>query len=319
VTASPNHYRDSLKGAIDDVRIYNRALSATEVEALYASEATVQFTSQPQSQTVSQDSTVTFSVSATGQGLLSYQWQKDGVDIPDATGSSFDIASAKPWHIGSYSVKVSDNNAPATSGFAELTLTGYDSRLWDDLVAYYPFEGNAEDLTPFGNNLVVLGNAALSTDRFGDSENSYYLDGGGNAQTNTASSLRTEMIGNSPARAILNIGQPQYTITGWFQSHDMTKPYQYFFNTIPHCGVGIGFDPNAGRHVSLVVGSSAPGCWDSLYDHGTKNDYANFEWHQFALVKNGVNFSLYVDGIVEVHKSVPAALNYNENKGLHLG
>jgi formylglycine-generating enzyme required for sulfatase activity len=305
-------------GALNDVRIYNRALSATEVQALYAREATVQFTSHPQSRTLSQDLPVTFSVSATGQGLLSYQWQKDGLDIPGATGSSFDIASAKPWHIGSYSVRVSDNNGPTTSEFATLALTGYDSRLWDGLVAYYPFEGNAEDLTPFGNNLVVLGNAVLSTDRFGDSENSYYLDGGGNAQTNTASSLRTETIGDSPARAILNVGQPQYTITGWFQSHDMTKPYQTFVNTIPHFGIAVGFDPNSGRHVTFGIGSSAR-YWDSLYDHGTKNNYANFEWHQFALVKNGVNFSLYVDGNMEVNKSIPAALNYNENKGLRLG
>jgi len=43
---------------------------------------------QPQSQTITVGSSVTFSVSASGSGTLSYQWRKNGSSIGGATGSS---------------------------------------------------------------------------------------------------------------------------------------------------------------------------------------------------------------------------------------
>jgi hypothetical protein len=51
-----------------------------------------------------------FTVTVTGGlGTLSYQWQKDGVDIPGATGSSYAIALLAPEDAGSYSVVVTDS------------------------------------------------------------------------------------------------------------------------------------------------------------------------------------------------------------------
>ncbi len=50
-------------------------------------------TTQPQSQSVSPGSAVSFSVQATGAGPLSYQWQRDGVNIAGATGSSYTLAT----------------------------------------------------------------------------------------------------------------------------------------------------------------------------------------------------------------------------------
>lgn len=46
------------------------------------------------------------------------------------------------------------------------------------LIAYYPFNGNANDATGNGNNGTVNG-AVLTTDRFGNSNSAYYFDGGG--------------------------------------------------------------------------------------------------------------------------------------------
>ena len=47
------------------------------------------------------------------------------------------------------------------------------------LVAYYPFNGNANDASGNGNDGVVVG-ASLTTDRFGKANSAYYFDGSSN-------------------------------------------------------------------------------------------------------------------------------------------
>jgi hypothetical protein len=48
----------------------------------------------------------------------------------------------------------------------------------DGLVAYYPFNGNANDISGNGNNGVVFG-ATLTSDRFGIADSAYYFGGNG--------------------------------------------------------------------------------------------------------------------------------------------
>ncbi len=47
-----------------------------------------QISTHPSDQTVSEGQTATFSATATGSATLSYQWQKDGVDVVDGTGET---------------------------------------------------------------------------------------------------------------------------------------------------------------------------------------------------------------------------------------
>ena len=69
-------------GAIDDVRIYNRALSSNEVAQLYAIEtAGPKITSQPTNVTVNIGAIASFSVVATGTAPFNYQWFKDGTGL----------------------------------------------------------------------------------------------------------------------------------------------------------------------------------------------------------------------------------------------
>ena len=56
--------------------------------------------SHPTSATVVFPGTATFSVTATGENLR-YQWQKNRVDIPGATGPSFTTPATTLWDIGS--------------------------------------------------------------------------------------------------------------------------------------------------------------------------------------------------------------------------
>jgi RHS repeat-associated protein len=75
-------------------------------EASLTVNPTVQITTQPVSAAVFPGGSAEFSVAATGSNLT-YQWEKDGVEIPDSTGLTLSINSAGSQHTGLYRVKVS--------------------------------------------------------------------------------------------------------------------------------------------------------------------------------------------------------------------
>jgi len=78
----------------------------------------------PASQEVACGGSLSFRVFAKGTGPLSYQWRKDGLPLPGATGTSFHIPIARQSEHGSgYSVVVSDPYTCVTSTLARVTVT----------------------------------------------------------------------------------------------------------------------------------------------------------------------------------------------------
>ncbi len=114
------------KGVIDDLRLYNRALSDSEVQQLYLYESTAcpvpLITSQPRNQVGYWGMSVTFTVGAVGVPPLSYQWQKDTVAIAGATGSSLVLTNLQMADAGYYSVIVTNECGTNTSTSAYLTM-----------------------------------------------------------------------------------------------------------------------------------------------------------------------------------------------------
>ena len=79
-------------------------------------------TAQPQGQTVNAGASVTFTVTAAGTAPLSYQWQKDGLNISSATNASYTITNVNSAHAGTYTVVVSNSAGSMTSTAALLTV-----------------------------------------------------------------------------------------------------------------------------------------------------------------------------------------------------
>jgi RHS repeat-associated protein len=125
-----NHAMPSLnayfKGLIDEVSLYNRALTGTEIATIYNAGRGGKclpptITSQPISQSITYGSDATFSVSAAGSP--SYQWRKGGVVIPGATTSTYIITKPPFASSGStYDVLVSCGGSPMASSSATLTV-----------------------------------------------------------------------------------------------------------------------------------------------------------------------------------------------------
>ncbi len=133
---------EAFAGNINDVRIYNRAMSANEVAQLYAFESTPPtsmppaIVSQPQSVTVNANANASFSVTATATSPLSYQWSFNGTNITGANASNLTISNVTPSALGSYAVVVSDASGSITSSNAILTMYPYLSQ---------PFNGDVVD------------------------------------------------------------------------------------------------------------------------------------------------------------------------------
>jgi hypothetical protein len=76
----------------------------------------------PVSQTVSAGQDVVFAVGAFGLPAPAYQWQKNGVAISGATGSTLFLPGAQAGDAGNYSVVVSNAIGSVTSASATLTV-----------------------------------------------------------------------------------------------------------------------------------------------------------------------------------------------------
>ena len=77
-------------------------------------------TGQPSSSTVDQDGSVVFSVIATG--ATSYQWQRNGNNLPGKTSASLTLSGVQVADAGSYTVVVSNSAGSITSNAAILTV-----------------------------------------------------------------------------------------------------------------------------------------------------------------------------------------------------
>ncbi|MFM7718927.1 MAG: PQQ-dependent sugar dehydrogenase [Actinomycetota bacterium] len=79
--------------------------------------------SPPSDATVPAGAPVTFSVSATGSTPLTFRWQRNGIDIPGATASSYTIAATSLADTGAtFRCVVGNGEGSATSASATLTV-----------------------------------------------------------------------------------------------------------------------------------------------------------------------------------------------------
>jgi len=142
-------------GKIDDVRLYSRALTAADVSALYS------FESQP-------NETITCYADTDGDG---YGNLNSSQVFTGTCGAGY-VAD---------STDCNDNDASIHPGTVETFPNGVDENCngmvdENSLVAYYPFNGNANDASGTGNNGTVH-NATLIADRFGNPNSAYSFDG----------------------------------------------------------------------------------------------------------------------------------------------
>lgn len=142
-------------------------------------------TYQPMPQTVAPGQRAELLVSATGGGVLTYQWWRNGVALSGRTGPRLTIAAAAAGNAGDYTVVVSNAAGAVTSASAHVTVdAAADGRLVNLSSLAYSGEG-ADQLVP---GFVAVGPMRLLVRAVGPSLEAFGVPGRlANPEVNLAS------------------------------------------------------------------------------------------------------------------------------------
>ena len=126
-TSGQAYWDHKFRGLLDEVSLYNRALSSNEIAAVYAAGAAgkckgASITTQPQSQAVVSGTSAVFTVTAQGFGSLRYQWAFNGASLAGATNANLPLSNVQPANAGNYRVVVTNSLGSVTSLVATLTV-----------------------------------------------------------------------------------------------------------------------------------------------------------------------------------------------------
>jgi hypothetical protein len=247
-------------GLMDEMSLYNTALSASQIQAIYnagsAGKCAVPpaIVSEPQNQTTPVGANVTFAVGATGSQPLSYQWFINQTGIPMATNATLVLTNVQPANAGGYSVTIANLAGTTNSSSASLTV---NAPVTCDpppsgLVGWWAAEGNAND--SFGaNNGTLQGGMSFANGEVGQA---FQFDGA------------TGYV-KIPASSSLDVGSGAgFTVEGWINPANVTSNQPLVEWNANNEDVGIGVH----LWISLPVPGAGPG---SLFAN-LKNPANNF-------------------------------------------
>ena len=167
------------------------------------------------------------------------------------------------------------------------------------LVAYYGFNGNANDLSGNSNNGTVVG-ATLTTDRFSNANSAYNFNGTSNYISAPSGSLTTLNV----------LGNVSYAF--WFKTATAASQGLVSFGD-NISGTGGYLSSINGGNVGLTkVGVSNSNSWVASSSTLTNNN-----WNHAAVVVNNGTLSLYINNILEgTNISAPATLSWNGTRAI---
>jgi hypothetical protein len=253
---------------------------------------------EPQSQRTWVGEDVVFTALAIGTWPCSYQWQFDGTNISGATNSSLTLAEVQLLQAGNYAVQVTNLYGLVTSSNAVLTVNpGPPILFTNGLVAYYPFNGNADDASENGMGGVVHG-ATLTADRFGI-PNSAYSFNGTSAYIETINLLPD--MQSASASCWINIAAPPTSDRYVFMDGDSSPGSDFYLN--------YGSDTN----VTLMTK-------DNIFVKAHLLTFTNRWFHVAAVADSNTHLlKMWIDGLLVATSSAPGNINVGYHSQFFIG
>jgi len=297
-------------GDIDDIAIYNRALTQEEISALYQGCA-LSITTQPTNQTTNISNNAQFTVESSDPDAT-YQWQTDlGVGFQNISNAG-QYKGATTSALTIANTTLSNNNQLFRCFIAKASCTDTSSVVTlnvneaipsnvptDGLVGYWPFNGNTNDASSNGYN-GTPSNVTATTNRFGDSNSAYSFNG-----TTSRIDVTT---------AFFNVGWNQFTISCWMNTANANNTNnnndsKALINTDGHNGIAINiygsnnpFSSTWDNKYIVLAGSNPAGSrWDVFGPTiPVSSDSVTLStWNHIVLVKNSNIYYLYVNGVLD--------------------
>lgn len=275
-------------GKIDDIGIWNRALTPQEITALYTTQVPCILTNNFfATDTISAcGNSVSLNAQNTGSNYL---WSNN------ATTQSI-TANTTGW----YKCTVSQGTICSVSDSVYVSLANaLPTSLQAGLVGYWPFCGNANDESGNGNNGTVNG-ATLTSDRNGVSNSAYNFDGindfiiaPGNSQFSNNSKTIAFWVNfntSSGGEEIICLGSQSSTTWGCIVDNGLM---------VLNYGRGCTNNPSQPAPINLTMAN----------------------WHQLIFVSTGVagNTSMYFDGQFIGSGSTAISVGSCSNSNLYFG
>lgn len=263
-----NESTGHFNGKIDDLRIYNRALTPQEIMSLYCPTAPVISLNDT---TIDVNSTLTFANTAFEIDTMA--WYINGTYINSDSSFVHLFDSAGVYEIVAYgsdgfcaeydTIQIAVNPANCLP----------QNALQDELKLHYVLSGNANDLSPSGYHATIHG-ATLTTDRFGNANSAYNFDGSNdyieyeNPDTNLDYQFRT--------------------IAAWFNADNLAGTQRIF--DMDH------IDFVFGSTGATITGSQLRGNGGGDGGAVFQNGITANQWHHVAVQRDASNTYGYVNG-----------------------
>jgi hypothetical protein len=201
----------------------------------------------------------------------------------------------------------SPTSQPSRQPTSQPTVRTFPLSLKGGLVAFYPFDGNADDNSGNGNHGILQGNVRLTKDRFGVATKAYSFDG-------TTSFIQ------------INNGNPfqfpnnNFTVSFWvkpsaFQLHDATifdKSHD-----ICSCEWSVEQLENVKNKYYLIARDFTLNQWTNSAE---AVQFITNDWNHFVLVKQGKSYYSYLNGnLVVTSQATSTRIISNGNQPLYIG
>lgn len=300
-------------GAIDDVAVWERALTAAEVQDVFANGIQTpvpkfppSFTQQPVGSTSRQvGDDIILSVGAVigpreGQG--GFQWFKDGVAIPDQTAVDLRLLPLQLSDSGNYTFVATNINGATTSLVATVTVQAPPApALKSGIVAYWPLDSVEGTKTPeiangYDMTLINMSSTNIVTGRWGNAMQFY---------ASSSSMLERENLVDD--QISIYSKATNFTVSMWVNGPASQQDKRIFSessSTSTQPLFNIGTKNAAGDTLGIVdtyirtdTGATSG---DHRYSAGTAYDDT---WHHVVYVQKVIDGAmvgrLYIDGVLD--------------------
>ncbi len=209
----------------------------------------------------------------------SWQWDFDNdgtIDSEDQNPEWIYIES------GTYTVSLTVSDGVNTDIEIMLDYVTVESSIIEGLIAYYPFTGNANDLSGNEHHGTNFG-ATLTTDRFGNADNAYDFDGSSDYMN----------LGNwfNYQDFTISMWVNRETIgANWIVLIDNNHPYNWVIQSYQTSNdFSFGLYPDGGVDFTIELN----------------------QWDHVVCIKSGTSIKSYIDGVFQNESTMSSTVNYS--------